>query len=106
LAHFVISPRRAEDNHPPQRATSEGYLLAAPILILCTLIGFVVIGQTISQTLEGIVFPFGVYIGRIGSWVVMGAFAIWLTILYFNKIDWRTDTHHQTGGRKIAKPAR
>jgi hypothetical protein len=58
-----------------------GYLLAAPLLILCTLIGVVVIGQTISQTLAGFVFPIGVYIGMIGSWVVMGAFAVGLTII-------------------------
>lgn len=63
-----------------------GYLLSVPILILCTLIGIVVIGQTISQTLEGIVFPVGVYIGMIGSWVVMGAFAIYFTIAYFRKM--------------------
>ena len=64
-----------------------GYLLSAPILILSTLIGIVVIGQTISQTLEGIVFPVGVYVGMIGSWVVMGAFAVYFTIAYFRKIS-------------------
>jgi hypothetical protein len=60
-----------------------GILLAAPLLILCTLIGVVVIAQTISQALAGIVFPIGVYIGMIGSWVIMGAFAVGLTIAYF-----------------------
>lgn len=64
-----------------------GYLLAAPLLILCTLIGVVVIGQTISQTLAGFVFPIGVYIGMIGSWVVMGAFAIGLTIKFFRNVS-------------------
>lgn len=64
-----------------------GYLFAAPLLILCTLIGVVVIGQTISQTLAGFVFPIGVYIGMIGSWVVMGAFAIGLTIRFFRNIS-------------------
>jgi hypothetical protein len=64
-----------------------GYLLAAPLLILCTLIGVVVIGQTISQTLAGFVFPIGVYIGMIGLWVVMGAFAIGLTIKFFRNIS-------------------
>jgi hypothetical protein len=63
-----------------------GYLLAAPLLILCTLIGVVVIGQTISQTLAGFVFPIGVYIGMIGSWVVMGAFAVGLTIRFFRNV--------------------
>jgi hypothetical protein len=64
-----------------------GYLLAAPILLLCTLIGVVVIAQTISQALVGIIFPIGVYIGMIGSWVVMGAFAIGLTIAYFRNLS-------------------
>lgn len=64
-----------------------GYLLAAPLLILCTNIGLVVIAQTVSQTLAGFVFPIGVYIGMIGSWVVMGAFAVGLTISFFRNIS-------------------
>jgi hypothetical protein len=64
-----------------------GYLFAAPMLILCTLIGIVVISQTISQTLYGFVFPIGVYIGMIGSWVVMGAFAVGLTIAFFRNFS-------------------
>jgi hypothetical protein len=64
-----------------------GYLFAAPLLILCTLIGVVVIAQTISQAMVGIVFPIGVYIGMVGSWMVMGAFAIWLAISLFRSIS-------------------
>lgn len=63
-----------------------GYLLAAPILILCTLIGAVVIGQTVVQTLVGMVFPPQIYVGMIGTWIVMGAFAIGLTILFFRNL--------------------
>jgi hypothetical protein len=63
-----------------------GYLLAAPLLILCTIIGVTVIAQTISQSMVGIVFSIGVYIGMIGSWVVMGAFAVGLTIAFFRNI--------------------
>jgi len=63
-----------------------GYVLSAPIMIFCTMIGVVVIAQTISQTLEGIVFPLGVYIGMIGSWVVMGAFAVGYTVAYFKNL--------------------
>ena len=64
-----------------------GYLLAAPLHILCTLIGVTVIAQTISQTLTGFVFPIGVYIGMIGSWVVMGAFAVGLTVRFFRSFS-------------------
>lgn len=64
-----------------------GYLLAAPLLILCTIIGVTVIAQTISQALVGITFPIGVYIGMVGSWVVMGAFAVGLAVRSFRNID-------------------
>jgi hypothetical protein len=64
-----------------------GYLLTAPLLVLCTIIGITVIGQTISQTLAGLVFPIGVYIGMIGSWIVMGAFAVWLAIMFFRSVS-------------------
>lgn len=64
-----------------------GYLLAAPLLILCTIIGVTVIAQTTSQTLAGFVFPIGVYFGMIGSWVAMGAFAIVLTIRFLRNIS-------------------
>lgn len=64
-----------------------GYLLAAPLLILCTLVGVMVLGQTLFQTLAGITFPVGVYIGMIGSWVVLGAFAIWLTLVFFRNLE-------------------
>lgn len=64
-----------------------GYLFAAPLLVFCTQNGFTVMAATISQALEGIAFPIGVYIGMVGSWVLMGAFAIGLTIQYFRNIS-------------------
>ena len=64
-----------------------GYLFAAPLLVFCVLNGLTVIAATISQTLEGIIFPIGVYIGMIGSWVVMGAFAFWLSIQFFRNFS-------------------
>jgi len=72
-----------------------GYLLAAPLLILCTIIGLTVIAQTISQAMVGIIFPIGVYIGMIGSWVVMGAFAVGLAISFFRHIH--QDHQMETG---------
>jgi hypothetical protein len=63
-----------------------GYLLAVPLLILCTLIGVVVIAQTVMQTLAGITFPVGVYIGMIGSWVILGGFAVGLTLAFFRNL--------------------
>lgn len=63
-----------------------GYLLIAPIMIFCALIGLVVIGQTIGQALAGLIFPIGVYIGMVSSWVIMGAFAVGLTIAFFRHL--------------------
>ena len=64
-----------------------GYLFAAPLLVFCVLNGLTVIAATISHTLEGIIFPIGVYIGTIGSWVVMGAFAFWLALQFFRNFS-------------------
>ena len=83
----VITPATVLTGIYLLRKKSLGYLLVAPLLILCTLIGVVVIAQTLSQAMEGIIFPVGVYIGMIGSWVVMGAFAIGLAARFFRKIS-------------------
>ena len=63
-----------------------GYLLAPPLLVLCILNGLNVLAATASQTLAGIIFPPGVYIGMVGSWVVMGAFAVWLLAAFFRNV--------------------
>jgi len=36
--------------------------------------------------LAGITFPIGVYIGMVGSWVVMGSFAVWLAVAFFKNV--------------------
>lgn len=63
-----------------------GYLLAPPILILCILNGMNVLAATASQTQAGITFPPGVYVGMVGSWVVMGVFAVWLLVAFFRNL--------------------
>jgi hypothetical protein len=64
-----------------------GYLLAAPLLILISLVGVVVLAQTVSQTLAGLIFPIGVYIGLVGTWIVLGAFAVGLTVAFFRNLS-------------------
>jgi NADH:ubiquinone oxidoreductase subunit K len=64
-----------------------GYLLSAPLLILCTNMGVAVLSQTISQAIAGIILPIGVYIGMVGSWVLMGSFAVGLVISFFRNIS-------------------
>ncbi|RCK73798.1 MAG: hypothetical protein ANABAC_2871 [Anaerolineae bacterium] len=83
----VISPAAVIAGVCLLRRNPLGYLLAAPLLILCALIGAVVIGQTIAQTWVGLVFPPQVYIGLIGAWIVMGAFAIGLTVSFFRLLE-------------------
>lgn len=63
-----------------------GYLLAPVLMILCTLVGVAVIGQTTFQLRAGIVFNTGQFIGLIGSWIVMGVVAIGLTIAFFRNL--------------------
>jgi hypothetical protein len=68
------------------RRAPVGAQLAAPLLVMCALVGGVVIAQTVAQTPAGITLPMGVYIGCVGSWVIVGAFAIWLTARYLRSV--------------------
>lgn len=79
----VITPAAVLTAGYVWRRQAVGYLLAVPVLILCVLNGLVVVASTISQTLAGLTFPIGVYIGMIGSWIVLGAFAVWLSVRFF-----------------------
>jgi hypothetical protein len=64
-----------------------GYLLAPPVLVLCLLNGLNVLAATVSQTLAGIRFPPGVYVGMVGSWIVMGLFAAWFLAAFFRNLE-------------------
>lgn len=68
------------------RRKALGYLLAPPILVLCILNGLNVLSGTVFQTLAGIVFPVGTYIGMIGSWVLMGLFSAWFLAAFFRHL--------------------
>jgi hypothetical protein len=78
----VITPATVIAGYLILKQKPLGYLFAAPLMILCAIVGLTVIAQTISQALVGIIFPVGVYIGMIGSWVVMGGFAVTLAIKF------------------------
>jgi hypothetical protein len=83
-----------------------GYLFTAPLLVFCAQTGFTVIAATIFQTLAGIIFPIGVYIGMIGTWVILGAFAIGLVIRYFRNISEDVqETEKITLGGLVSKTA-
>ena len=82
----VITPATVITGIYLLRKNSLGYLLAPSLLVLCTLMGMAVISQTIIQYFNGIILPVGVYIGMVGSWIVMGAFAVGLAIRFFRSI--------------------
>ncbi len=63
-----------------------GFLLASVLTIMLALIGVLVICQTIMQYNAGLRFSLGVWIGMVGSWIVMGGFAIWLTFVAFRNL--------------------
>lgn len=57
------------------RGDGRGILLGFVLLNLLAMMGFIVIGQTISQIRAGILFSPGQFVGMISSWVVMGSIA-------------------------------
>jgi hypothetical protein len=63
-----------------------GYLLAASLMILNALIGLVVVAQTVMQSLAGITLSAGQYVGYVGTFVVMGLVACWLTVVLLRGI--------------------
>jgi hypothetical protein len=79
----VLTPALIISGVQIRKGKTSGYQLAIPLLILCAVIGITVISQTISQAMAGITFPVGVYIGMIGSWVVMGSFAVIFITKFF-----------------------
>lgn len=84
----VLTPALIISGIQIRKGKTAGYQLAIPLLILCAVIGITVISQTLSQAMAGITFPVGVYIGMIGSWVVMGSFAvIFVTRFFKNTAD-------------------
>lgn len=83
----VITPAAVLTGILVWRRRPLGYLLIAPIMLFCALVGVVVIAQSISQALAGLVFPVPVYIGMVSSWVVMGGFALGLTGSFFRNLE-------------------
>jgi hypothetical protein len=45
-----------------------------------------VIGQTLMQLNLGLQFSIGQLIGKVGTWIVMGGIAIWLTIAFLGNL--------------------
>lgn len=63
-----------------------GYVIGFMLLYLLVLMGFIVLGQTIFQLNAGVVFSTGQLTAMIGSWIVMGAIAVWFVVKMLKNI--------------------
>jgi hypothetical protein len=64
-----------------------GYLLTGVLTILLALIGAMVIGQTVMQLNIGVELSPGQIVGVVGSWIVMGGIAVWLSIAFLRNLS-------------------
>lgn len=64
-----------------------GYPLAATMLILLTLVGMIVAGQTIMQILDGIVLSPGQFAAFVVPFVLLSLIAIWLTTTLLRHVE-------------------
>ena len=64
-----------------------GYMLAGVLTILLTLIGAMVIGATVMQLRLGVEFSPGQMVGMIGTWILMGGIAVWLSTVFLRNLS-------------------
>lgn len=64
-----------------------GYLLTGILTTLLALIGAMVIGQTVMQLKIGVELSPGQMIGMVGTWVIMGGIAVWLSITFLRHLS-------------------
>lgn len=64
-----------------------GYLLTGVLTILLALVGAMVIGQTVMQLNLGLLFSTGQLIGKVGTWIILGGIAVWLSINFLGNLS-------------------
>jgi len=64
-----------------------GYLLTGILTILLVLIGAMVIGQTVMQLNIGVELSPGQLAGVVGTWIIMGGIAVWLSIAFLRNLS-------------------
>jgi hypothetical protein len=87
------------------RKDGRGYLWSSVLAVMLALIGAMVIGQTVMQIRAGVQFTPGVLIGMVGSWVVMGAAAVWLTVAVFRSAAGMGERRDPASGTNGSRPA-
>ena len=83
-----------------------GTLLAATLMIVLAIVAVTVTSQTVFQTLAGLTFPIPVYVFKVGSFVVLGAFAVGLIVRLVQSIAEGPAEAPSSKGRKVARAAR
>jgi hypothetical protein len=64
-----------------------GYLLAGILTIMLAQVGAMVVLQTVMQLNAGIQFSTDELVGKFGSWILLGGFAVWLTIVFLRSLS-------------------
>ena len=68
------------------RCVPVGYALAGVMLFALAGVGLAVVGQTWAQLAAGITFSPGVFIGYVGSWVVLAGLAVWFIVALLRSV--------------------
>jgi len=64
-----------------------GYLLTGVMTMLLALVGAMVIGQTVMQLNLGVQLSTGQLIGQVGTWIILGGIAVWLSISFLRNLS-------------------
>jgi hypothetical protein len=64
-----------------------GYLLTGILTIMLALVGAMVIGQTVMQLNSGVELSPGQLVGKVGTWIIMGGIAVWLSIAFLRNLS-------------------
>ena len=83
----IIAPSALLAGYLMLRGTPLGTLLTGVLTILLALIGAMVIGQTVMQLGIGVELSPGQMIGMVGTWVIMGGIALWLSIAFLRSLS-------------------
>jgi hypothetical protein len=83
----IIAPSALLAGYLLLRRAPTGYLLTGVLTILLALIGAMVIGQTVMQLSIGVELSPGQMIGMVGTWVIMGGIAVWLSIAFLRNLS-------------------
>lgn len=83
----IIAPTALLAGYQLLKGAPLGYLLTGILTILLALVGAMVIAQTIMQLSIGVELSPGQLVGIVGTWIVMGGIAVWLSIVFLQNLS-------------------